>query len=94
MLVQGFLNEVQALRSRGDLNDSMPSIRCVGYRQAWSYLNGEYDFETMQEKAIAATRQLAKRQFTWLRKQENVCHLLSDSETLLESAMQYYFQHN
>ena len=63
----GLLEEVQRLRARGDLHLGLPSMRCVGYRQAWEYLDGEYDFATMREKGIAATRQLAKRQLTWLR---------------------------
>ncbi|MGZ8239847.1 MAG: tRNA (adenosine(37)-N6)-dimethylallyltransferase MiaA, partial [Methylobacter sp.] len=69
MLEQGFIDEVVALYQRGDLTEKMPSVRAVGYRQAWSYLQGEYDLETMIEKAIVATRQLAKRQFTWLRRE-------------------------
>jgi len=67
MLAQGFLAEVQALYERGDLNLDMPSMRCVGYRQAWMHINGEIDREVMIEKGIIATRQLAKRQITWLR---------------------------
>jgi tRNA dimethylallyltransferase len=67
MLVQGFIREVTALKVRGDLSLDMPSMRCVGYRQCWEYLDGAYDHETMVEKAVAATRQLAKRQLTWLR---------------------------
>ncbi len=93
MLKNGFLDEVQALRQRGDLDESMPSIRCVGYRQAWSYLNGEYDFDTMQDRAIIATRQLAKRQFTWLRKEQDACHLISGSADLIEQALRYCRQH-
>lgn len=93
MLAQGFLDEVQALWQRGDLDESMPSIRCVGYRQAWSYLNGEYDFETMRDKAIIATRQLAKRQFTWLRKEHDACHLISGSAELLEQALKHCREH-
>ncbi len=89
MLANGFLDEVRTLRERGDLNEHLPSIRCVGYRQAWSYLNGEYDFETMQDKAIIATRQLAKRQFTWLRKEQDACHLISGSVDLLGQALRY-----
>ncbi len=69
MLEQGVVDEVKALYSRGDLSEKMPSIRAVGYRQIWSYLQGEYDYQTMTEKGIIATRQLAKRQFTWLRKE-------------------------
>jgi len=67
MLEQGFIAEVQALYDRGDLNLEMPSMRCVGYRQAWMYINGEIDHKTMIEKGVVATRQLAKRQITWLR---------------------------
>jgi tRNA dimethylallyltransferase len=69
MLEQGFIDEVKALYKRGDLTEKMPSIRAVGYRQVWSYLQGEDDIEIMTEKAIIATRQLAKRQFTWLRRE-------------------------
>ena len=67
MLQQGFLDEVRGLRARGDLNLSMPSMRCVGYRQAWEHLDGQYDYAEMRERGIIATRQLAKRQLTWLR---------------------------
>lgn len=63
----GLLQEVQALRARGDLHLGLPSMRCVGYRQAWEYLDGAYDLATLRDKGIAATRQLAKRQLTWLR---------------------------
>ncbi|WP_343583542.1 tRNA (adenosine(37)-N6)-dimethylallyltransferase MiaA [Herbaspirillum sp.] len=63
----GLLEEVKALRARGDLHPGLPSIRCVGYRQAWEYLDGLIDYAAMREKGIAATRQLAKRQLTWLR---------------------------
>ena len=69
MLEQGFIDEVDRLKRRGDLNLSMPSMRCVGYRQAWQYLDGELSRQQMIEKALAATRQLAKRQITWLRRQ-------------------------
>jgi tRNA dimethylallyltransferase len=63
----GLLAEVKTLRARGDLHLGLPSMRCVGYRQAWEYLDGEYDLAALREKGIAATRQLAKRQLTWLR---------------------------
>lgn len=69
MLEQGFLDEVRGLRERGDLHRDLPSMRCVGYRQAWSHLEGEIDFAEMCRKAVAATRQLAKRQLTWLRQE-------------------------
>lgn len=68
MLRQGFIDEVQSLRQRGDLHLDLPSMRCVGYRQCWQYLEGEFDLTCMVDKAVAATRQLAKRQLTWLRK--------------------------
>lgn len=67
MLEQGFLDEVRQLRLRGDLHPDLPSIRCVGYRQAWEYLDGACTYEEMRELGIIATRQLAKRQLTWLR---------------------------
>jgi len=63
----GLLDEVRTLRARGDLHLGLPSMRCVGYRQAWEYLDGIYGVEELREKGIAATRQLAKRQITWLR---------------------------
>lgn len=86
MLANGFLDEVQTLFARGDLDETLPAIRAVGYRQAWAYLRGEEDFNNMREKAIAATRQLAKRQFTWLRKETDALQLLSDDTQLLIKA--------
>jgi len=70
MLANGLIDEVKALFERGDLHSSLPAIRAVGYRQVWGYLNGEYDLATLKEKGVAATRQLAKRQFTWLRREQ------------------------
>lgn len=67
MLEQGFIDEVVALRERSDLHPGLPSIRAVGYRQVWDYLDGKLTSAEMQERGIIATRQLAKRQFTWLR---------------------------
>ena len=67
MLQQGFKYEVERLIARGDLHLDLPSMRCVGYRQMWQHLTGVYDYPTMQYKGIVATRQLAKRQLTWLR---------------------------
>lgn len=67
MLLTGFIEEVEHLYARPDLHINLPSMRAVGYRQVWDYLAGEYDKATMREKGIAATRQLAKRQLTWLR---------------------------
>lgn len=71
MLAQGLIDEVASLHGRGDLSPDLPAIKSVGYRQVWAYLDGDYDFAAMTEKAIAATRQLAKRQFTWLRKESD-----------------------
>jgi tRNA dimethylallyltransferase len=87
MLEQGFIEEVEALYRRGDLTETMPSIRAVGYRQVWAYLQGEYDKATMAEKGIIATRQLAKRQFTWLRREIDAFMLQSDQPELLQSAL-------
>jgi tRNA dimethylallyltransferase len=67
MLAAGFLDEVRRLRARGDLSPELPSMRSVGYRQAWEALDGRYPLESVRERGIAATRQLAKRQLTWLR---------------------------
>lgn len=71
MVADGFVDEVRQLFERGDCHAQLPSIRAVGYRQAWSYLAGEYDEETFIYKAIVATRQMAKRQITWLRAQQD-----------------------
>jgi tRNA dimethylallyltransferase len=87
MLEQGFLAEVEKLYLRGDLNDKMPAIRAVGYREAWSYFQGEYDLETMTEKAIIATRQLAKRQFTWLRRETDAHTLITGQADLLAQVL-------
>ena len=67
MLAAGFLDEVRALRARGDLNPDLPSMRCVGYRQAWQGLEEGWSAAEIRERGIFATRQLAKRQLTWLR---------------------------
>jgi tRNA dimethylallyltransferase len=68
MLDSGFLDEVTRLRQHYPaLTPELPSMRCVGYRQAWAYLDGEYDLQSLVDKGVAATRQLAKRQLTWIR---------------------------
>ncbi len=72
MLEQGFLDEVKALYKREDLHINLPSMRCVGFRQAWQHLDGELDFDQMKERAVIATRQLAKRQMTWMRSEPNI----------------------
>lgn len=88
MLKAGFLDEVRALMKRGDLSPDMPSMRCVGYRQAWDYLEGNCDYETFVDKGIAATRQLAKRQLTWLRKWANVHWLDEGNPQVVLEALQ------
>jgi len=75
MLERGFIEEVRALRARGDLHQDLPAIRAVGYRQVWQYLAGELDYPQMVEAGIAATRQLAKRQLTWLRRWPDVQYI-------------------
>jgi len=77
MLEQGFENEVLTLYKRNDLHVDLPSIRCVGYRQMWDYLAGDIDYDEMVFRGVAATRQLAKRQLTWLRSWQNVTWLES-----------------
>jgi tRNA dimethylallyltransferase len=67
MLAQGLIDEVRALKARGDLHAQLPAMRSVGYRQAWEHLEGQFNLAEMRERGIAATRQLAKRQMTWLR---------------------------
>lgn len=67
LAADALIKEVESLRRRGDLHLGLPSMRCVGYRQAWEYLDGDYDKASLRDKGIAATRQLAKRQLTWLR---------------------------
>ena len=87
MLELGLINEVELLYQRGDLTEKMPSIRAVGYRQVWAYLQGEDDLETMAEKAIAATRQLAKRQFTWLRRETDAISFQTGQPDLLQKVL-------
>ena len=89
MLEQGFVEEVEALRLREDLHAGLPSIRAVGYRQVWDYLDGRLSREEMAERGIIATRQLAKRQFTWLRGWESLCWLDSLSSDNLTRALKY-----
>lgn len=89
MLEQGFVNEVEALRERSDLHAGLPSIRAVGYRQVWEYLDGKLSREEMIERGIIATRQLAKRQFTWLRGWDDLHWLDSLACDNLPRALKY-----
>lgn len=87
MLAQGLVEEVERLFRRGDLTADHPSMRCVGYRQVWRYLAGEWTYEAMVERAITATRQLAKRQFTWLRRERGLVWLDSQDPKRLDKAL-------
>lgn len=89
MLEQGFVAEVERLHRRGDLHGEMPSIRAVGYRQVWDHLEGRLSAAQMRERGIIATRQLAKRQFTWLRSWQNVHWLDSLDCDNLPRALKY-----
>jgi len=80
MIEQGFVDEVRGLYQRGDLHEDLPAIRAVGYRQVWKYLNNEYDSDEMIERGIIATRQLAKRQLTWLRGWDQLNWVYTDTE--------------
>ena len=83
MLAAHFLDEVQALRARGDLHADLPSMRCVGYRQAWEALDGLWPIAELRDKGIYATRQLAKRQITWLRSMAQRQVVACDSDAAL-----------
>ena len=89
MVEQGFVEEVELLRSRQDLNAELPSMRAVGYRQVWRYLDGDYSEHEMVERGVIATRQLAKRQLTWLRGWEGVHWLDSSACDNLPRALKY-----
>jgi len=93
MLAAGLLEEVKALRKDYRLNAGMPSMRAVGYRQAWAYLEGEIDSKELREQGIAATRQLAKRQLTWLRSWPGAIELDCLSDDLFEQALKRVRQH-
>lgn len=87
MLQQGFIAEVEKLYHRDDLHADLPSIRAVGYRQLWDYLAGNITFAEMQERAVIATRQLAKRQITWLRRWKNLHSFNSENNLTLKNIL-------
>ena len=87
MLEAGFVDEVKALRARGDLNRDLPSMRCVGYRQAWEALDGDYAMGELRDRGIFATRQLAKRQITWLRSMPQRQVVACDGPRALEQVL-------
>jgi tRNA dimethylallyltransferase len=87
MLKAELVQEVRSLYERGDLHAGLPAMRLVGYRQVWQYLAGELEYNDMINKAITATRQLAKRQLTWIRAESNARWFNSESEGVLEEVM-------
>ncbi|MFW5451045.1 MAG: tRNA (adenosine(37)-N6)-dimethylallyltransferase MiaA [Methylophagaceae bacterium] len=89
MVTNGFLDEVKSLFKRSDCHPDLPAIRAVGYRQAWAHLSGEYDQETMMDKAIIATRQMAKRQLTWLRSQQDGVWFDSGADLPIEQVLNF-----
>lgn len=89
MLEQGLVEEVRGLYERGDLTPELPAIRAVGYRQVWKYLADEWDYDSMRERGIIATRQLAKRQFTWLRSEENARIFEASEPKILSKVLKY-----
>jgi len=86
MLADGLVAEVEGLRARGDLDPDLPSMRCVGYRQAWEMLDGVYPPAELRERGVAATRQLAKRQITWLRSMPQRQIVACDAPDALQTA--------
>jgi tRNA dimethylallyltransferase len=91
MLAQGLVEEVRGLRDKYVLEADMPAMRCVGYRQVWSYLDGEYGWDEMRDRGIYATRQLAKRQLTWLRGMTGVTTLVpgqADNAARIEASLE------
>jgi tRNA dimethylallyltransferase len=92
MLAEGFIEEVIKLRADWSLTSSMPSMRCIGYRQAWSYLEGHITQNEMYDQATAATRQLAKRQLTWLRHYPDV-QLIDTGEVSVEGVVEQIISH-
>ena len=89
MLELGLIGELRRLRAEYALEPTMPSMRAVGYRQVWGYLDGEYGLATLREKAVAATRQLAKRQLTWLRSMSDVTCFDCEAEALTDRVGAY-----
>jgi len=88
MLKVGLVAELETLRAKFGLSASMPSMRCVGYRQAWQFTEGEFDRSSLRDRGVFATRQLAKRQLTWLRSMTGLQQLDCFSERLAEGAVE------
>jgi len=94
MLEAGFVDEVRGLRARPGLGPKLPAMRLVGYRQVWRYLDGKTDYAQTQKQAIAATRQLAKRQMTWLRAEENAHWFRGDQASVRENVLKFLHADN
>ena len=93
MLSNGFLDEVKDLRARGDLTPDLPAMRCVGYRQAWEALDGTLPMSELRDRGVFATRQLAKRQITWLRRLPQRTVLEAEGENVLKQALAWVDRH-
>lgn len=93
MLAHGFLEEMKALRERGDLTPDLPAMRCVGYRQAWEALDGTLPMSELRDRGVFATRQLAKRQLTWLRSLPQRHTVQADGPAVLEQALEWAGRH-
>jgi len=87
MLERGLVEEVRVLFGRGDLHAELPSIRAVGYRQVWAYLQGDWTYDEMVERGVITTRQFAKRQYTWLRREEVASRFVSEDADVLEQML-------
>jgi tRNA dimethylallyltransferase len=92
MLDEGLVDEIRQLRARGDLNPALPSMRCVGYRQAWACLEAG-DLTGLRELGVAATRQLAKRQITWLRSMPDRVSVPADAPDVMQRLLQAVTAH-
>ncbi|RUR28158.1 tRNA (adenosine(37)-N6)-dimethylallyltransferase MiaA [Vreelandella nanhaiensis] len=89
MLSEGLIDEVAALKKRDDLHLGLPSMKSVGYRQVWEYLDGKYDYPTLKERGVIATRQLAKRQLTWLRSWSNLNWIDSQQTDVVDKTLKF-----
>lgn len=87
MLGMGLLDELARLRARGDLRPDMPSMRSVGYRQTWEYLDGAYGYQELVQRGIAASRQLAKRQLTWMRSEQDLLNFSIDEPNIFDRVL-------
>lgn len=93
MLADGFENEVRSLFLRGDLNSNLPSMKCVGYRQMWNYITKKISYDEMIYRSICSTRQLAKRQITWLRKWKNLKFIKNNEVDIFKDIIFKFLTH-